>query len=106
MASTSTGEYYAEGRDQALDPEPVMIFSRPSIHTADRNTDEGKIDKISGTIEILAKHSNHVSRDTQLFRNEIQDNMMSDLGLRGGEDTNKCPGNASVITGAKCLKII
>ena len=52
--------YYAEGRDQVLPPETVQIFSRPSIHLADSNTNEGKIDAISGTIEIMAKHSNHV----------------------------------------------
>ena len=92
MAST-TMNYYAEGRDQVLLPETVHIFSRPTIRSADSNTNEGKIDAISGNIEILARHSNHVSRDNQAFRDEIQNSMMSDSGLRGEEEeeTHKCP---------------
>ena len=91
MASTPTMNYYASGRDPILPPETVQIFSRTSIHHADRNTDEGKIDAISATIEKIAEHSDHVSRDTLSFRNEIRDSMMSDLGLKGGEGTYKCP---------------
>ena len=59
MASTTTMTYYAEGRDPVLPPETVQIFSRTAIHQADRNTDEGKIDTISGTIESIANHSNY-----------------------------------------------
>ena len=90
MAST-TMEYYAEGRDQVLLPETVHIFSRPTIRLADSNANEGKINTISGTVEILAKHSNHVSRDNQAFRDEIQESMLSNPGPQGEEETNKCP---------------
>ena len=90
MANTTTN-YYAEGRDQTLLPETVHIFSRTAIHSADSNTNEGKINAISGTVEILAKHSNHVSRDTQAFRDEIQESMLSNPGPQGEEETNKCP---------------
>ena len=44
--------YYAEGRDPVLLPEIVQIFSRPSIYQANRTTDEGKIDAMSGTLEL------------------------------------------------------
>ena len=74
MASTTTN-YYAEGRDQTLLPETVHIFSRTAIQSADNNTNEGKINAISGTVEILARLSNHVSRDNQAFRDEIQESM-------------------------------
>ena len=75
--------YYAEGRDPVLLPEIVQIFSRPSIYQANRTTDEGKIDAMSGTLELIAEHSNHTSRATASFRDEIRDSMLSESGLRG-----------------------
>ena len=53
--------YYAEGRDPVLRTETVQIFSRPLIYQANRTTDAGKIDAMSGTLELIAEHSNHTS---------------------------------------------
>ena len=83
--------YYAEGRDPVLLPETVQIFSRPLIYQANRTTNEGKIDAMSGTLDLIAEHSNHVSRTTSSFRDEVKDSMLSESGLRGGEGTVKCP---------------
>ena len=91
MTSMSATNYYAAGREPALSPETVHIFSRPSIYQADRATNEGIIDEQSGTIEQIAKHSNHVNRNSLSFRNELRDEMLSESGLRGGEGTHKCP---------------
>ena len=91
MTSTSTTNYYAAGRDPALPPETVHIFLRPSIYLADRNTNEGHIDSTSGTLEQIAKHSNHISRNSLSFRNEIQEEMLSETGMRGGAGMHKCP---------------
>ena len=84
-------DYYAEGRSPVLTPETVQIFSRPAIYQADRTTNEGKIDAMSGTLEILTEHSNHVSRATSTFREEVNSSMLSIAGLRGGAETIKCP---------------
>ena len=65
-------DYYAEGRSPAFSTETVQIFSRPAIYQADRTTNEGKIDAMSGTLEIIAEHSNHVSRATSTFKEEVQ----------------------------------
>ena len=72
MATTPQTNYYAAGRNPTLDLELVQIFSRVEIHQADRHTDEGKIDAISGTVEAIAEHSDHEDRDTQPFREEIE----------------------------------
>ena len=69
-------DYYADGRDPVLLRETVQIFSRPSIYQANRTTNEGKIDAMSGTLDLIAKHSNHVSRETTSFRDEIKDSML------------------------------
>ena len=84
-------DYYAEGRSPVLTPETVQIFSRPAIYQADRTTNEGKIDAMSGTLEMLTEHSNHVSRATSTFREEVSSSMLSIAGLRGGAGTIKCP---------------
>ena len=65
--------YYAEGRSPALFPETVQIFSRPRIYQANRTTNEGKIDAMSGTLELIAEHSNHTSRATTSFQDEVKD---------------------------------
>ena len=91
MTSTSTTNYYAAGREPTLPPEQVHIFSRPSIHRAERATNEWIINEQSGTLEKLAIHSDHVSRDSGPFRNELRDEMLSESGLTGGEGTYKCP---------------
>ena len=91
MTSTSTANYYAAGREPTLPPEQVHIFSRPSIHRAERTTNEWIINEQSGTLEKLAIHSDHVSRDSVPFRNELRDEMLSESGLTGGEGTHKCP---------------
>ena len=83
--------YYATGRAPVLHPEMVHIFSRTAIHQANRETNEEKIDAISGTVEAIVKHSNHENRDTLAFRNEIETTMLSELGLHGREGTYKCP---------------
>ena len=83
--------YYAEGREPVLLPETVQIFSRPSIYQANRTTNEGKIDAMSGTLEIIAEHSNHISRATTTFQEEVTSSMLSPAGLRGGIGTLKCP---------------
>ena len=83
--------YYAEGRNPALMPETVQIFSRPSIYGADRTTNEGKIDAMSGTLDLIAEHSNHTSRATTSFREEVTNSMLSESGLRGGGETIICP---------------
>ncbi len=83
--------YYAEGRDPVLLPETVQIFSRPLIYQANRTTNEGKIDAMSGTLDLIAEHSNHTSRATASFRDEVKDSMLSETGLRGREGTIKCP---------------
>ena len=84
-------DYYAEGRSPAFATETVQIFSRPAIYQADRTTNEGKIDAMSGTLEIIAEHSNHVSRATSTFKEEVNSSMLSIAGLRGGPGTIKCP---------------
>ena len=84
-------DYYAEGRSPVLAPETVQIFSRPAIYQADRTTNEGKIDAMSGTLEMIAEHSNHVSRATPTFREEVNNSMLSTPGLKGGPGTLKCP---------------
>ena len=91
MDSTSNMDYYAEGRSPALTPETVQIFSRPAIYQANRTTNEGKIDAMSGTLEMIAEHSNHVSRATPTFREEVNNSMLSIPGLKGGAGTFKCP---------------
>ena len=91
MTSTSTMNYYAEGRSPALLPETVQIFSRPSIYGADRTTNEGKIDTMSGTLDLIAEHSNHVGRATPSFREEVTTSMLSESGLRGEGGTIICP---------------
>merc|ERR1712077_168872 len=63
----------------------------PHIHRAEKNTNEGIINEQSGTLEKLAIHSDHVSRDSGPFRNELRDEMLSESGLTGGEGTYKCP---------------
>ena len=84
-------DYYAEGRSPELAPETVQIFSRPAIYQANRTTNEGKIDAMSGTLPIIAEHSNHVSRATPTFREEVNTSMLSIQGLKGGAGTIKCP---------------
>ena len=91
MTSTSTTNYYAAGREPTLPPEQVHIFSRPSIHQAERDTNEWIINEQSGTLEMLAIQSNHVSRDTRPFRTKLRAEMLSESGLAGGEGTYKCP---------------
>ena len=91
MDSTSNMDYYAEGRNPVLAPETVQILSRPKIYQADRTSDEGKIDAMSGTLDIIAEHSNHVSRATPTFREEVSSSMLSTSGLTGGATTFKCP---------------
>ena len=91
MDSTSNMDYYAEGRSPTLTPETVQIFSRHAIFQADRTTNEGKIDAMSGTLDMIAEHSNHVSRATSTFREEVNSSMLSIAGLRGGAGTIKCP---------------
>ena len=83
--------YYAEGRSPALLPETVQIFSRPSIYGADRTTNEGKIDAMSGTLNLIAEHSNHAGRATAAFREEVTTSMLSESGLQGEEGSIICP---------------
>ena len=71
MTSTSTTDYYAAGRESTLSPEQVHIFSRPLIHQAEKNTNEWIINEQSGTLEMLAIQSNHVSRNKGPFRTEL-----------------------------------
>ena len=91
MTSTSTTNYYAAGREPTLPPEQVHIFSQPSIHQAARDTNEWIINEQSGTLEMLAIQSNHVSRNKGPFRTELRAEMLSESGLTGGEGTVKCP---------------
>ena len=46
---------------------------------------------MSGTLDLIAEHSNHTSRATTSFRAEIKDSMLSESGLRGGGETVICP---------------
>ena len=91
MTNTSPTNYYAASREPTLFPEQVHIFSRPSIHQAETNTNEWLINNQSGTLEMLAIQSNHVSRYKTPFRTELKAEMLSESGLRGSEGTIKCP---------------
>ena len=91
MTNTSPTNYYAASREPTLSPEQVHIFSRPSIHQAEENTNEWLINNQSGTLEMLAIQSNHVSRYKTPFRTELKAEMLSESGLRGSEGTIKCP---------------
>ena len=55
------------------------------------NTNEGHIHSTSGTLEQITKHSNHISRNSQTFRDDIQEEMLSEPGLNGREGMHKCP---------------
>ena len=77
MTSTPTTDYYAAGRESTLSPEQVHIFSRPLIYRAEKNTNEWIINEQSGTLEMLAIQSDHVSRNNGPFRAELQAEMLT-----------------------------